>query len=361
MALPPSRRALLTALAATPILSGFGLSSPAGKPDASRRAAVPGDRYLGAAVRMDQIEADPTLQRALLADCASVTPEIHMKWDSLQPAPGSWRTGPADALVAFADRHGLLVRGHTLLWEQSTPAWARARMLETRDPAILDRYFDAVLGRYEKVVEWDVINEPIDVEAGARDGLRANTFLRAYGAGYIGHALHRARRAAPNARLMINDYSFDYDNPVEAGRRSALLRLLERLRATETPLDGIGIQAHLDLSKGPLRPEILRPFLREIAGFGLDISITELDVKEDDQSLPIAERDQRVADEVRRYLDIVLDEPAVRGVTTWGLSDTHSWLQRPGAEGAALNRGLPYDADFRPKPMRAAIHGSLTA
>lgn len=355
-----SRRNLLACLAAAPVVCALdGTRASALTEPAAHRLRT--GRYFGAAVRMDQIEADPALRRTLLTDCASLTPEIHMKWDQLQPTADRWRTGPADDLVEFAGRNGLLVRGHTLLWDQSTPAWAREEMLQTRDPGIIATYIDAVVGRYGEVAEWDVVNEPIDTESGRADGLRANTFLRAYGESYIADALHRTRAMAPNARLMINDYSFDYDNPVEARRRAALLRLLERLRAQGAPLDGIGLQAHLDLSKGPLRPEILGPFLREIADLGLFISITELDVKEDDQTLPLAVRDQRVADEVRRYLDIAFEVPAVRGVTTWGLSDVHSWLQPDGASGDRLNRGLPYDAQLNPKPMHDAIRRSLVA
>jgi endo-1,4-beta-xylanase len=101
---------------------------------------------------------------------------------------------------------------------------------------------------------------------------------------------------------------------------------------------------------------------------GLSIMVTELDVKESNYVAPASVRDQLVADETRRYLDAVLDEPAVKGVTTWGLSDRHSWLEVtaadykrfPGAwshpgEGPGLNRGLPYDSDLRPKPMYDAI------
>jgi len=74
-----------------------------------------------------------------------------------------------------------------------------------------------------------------------------------------------------------------------------------------------------------------------------------------------------VADEVRRYLDVVLDQRAVTGVTTWGLSDRHSWLEVtkadydrfPGAwahgGGPGLNRGLPYDSNLQRKPMYFAI------
>ncbi|MGH7027304.1 endo-1,4-beta-xylanase [Brevundimonas sp.] len=327
----------------------------------SRRALGP---YLGAAVRIDQIEADPRLAEAVLRDCASLTPEIDMKWDALQPGPGDWRTGLADGLVAFARRHGLAVRGHTLLWDQSTPAWARARL--ERNPGdwkIVADYFETVLSRYGAAVsEWDVVNEPIDTQA--RDNLRATVFKKAYGPTYIERALHEARAHAPNARLVINDYGFDYDNPVEHERRAAFLRLLEQLKSSGAPLDGVGVQAHLDLSKGPLKREILAPFFTRIADLGLTIAITELDVKEETLRGDVAERDQRVADHVQAYLDIALEQKSVTGLTTWGLSDRHSWLQkqpvRPSANPAGMNRGLPYDGALEPKPVYWAIQQAMS-
>lgn len=93
------------------------------------------------------------------------------------------------------------------------------------------------------------------------------------------------------------------------------------------PLDGIGLQAHLDLRKGRVSAGQIRAFLREIEGLGLEAVITELDVKEADYAASAEHRDAAVADEVRRYLEIVLDSPAVKGVTTWGLSDRYSWLR----------------------------------
>ena len=74
-----------------------------------------------------------------------------------------------------------------------------------------------------------------------------------------------------------------------------------------------------------------------------------------------------MADEVRRYLEVVMAEPAVRGLSTWGLSDRHSWLQvtpedlarYPGAwkdgSNPGVNRGLPFDTSMKPKPMYRAI------
>lgn len=320
--------------------------------DRSRTAG----RYFGAAVRFDQIAGNERLRDAVLRDCSSITPEIHMKWDALRPSPDRWTPGPADDLIAFARQNGLKVRGHALIWEQSTPAWAKAAIAGA-DWAVVRQHFEGVIGRFgDDILEWDVVNEPIDAH-----GLRETTFFKAYGPDYVARALTTARELAPRAKLVINDYSFEYDNPVEDARRASFLRLLRELRRADVPLDGVGLQAHLDLGKGALRRETLAPFLTAIADLGLEISVTELDVREHDLSLSLAERDRRVAEEVSRYLDIVMDQPAVTGVTTWGLSDSHSWLQPSGARGANLNRGLPYDAALAPKPMREALRSRLAA
>ena len=363
MRLFTTRRSFLGGVFVAPLLMGAArLSDARGGMDATK-SRRPGP-YLGAAVRIDQIEADARLAEAVLRDCASLTPEIDMKWDALQPGPGDWRTGPADGLVAFARRHGLEVRGHTLLWDQSTPVWAKARLERAPgDWKIVADYFQTVLGRYGQAVsEWDVVNEPIDSEA--PDGLRATVFQKAYGPTYIERALHEARAHAPNARLVLNDYGFDYDNPVEHQRRAAFLRLLEQLKTSGAPLDGVGVQAHLDLSKGPLKREILAPFFTRIADLGLSIAITELDVKEDGRRGGVAERDRKVADHVQAYLDIALDQPSVTGLTTWGLSDRHSWLQKqplhPSANPTGMNRGLPYDGALEPKPVYWTIQQAVS-
>lgn len=89
-------------------------------------------------------------------------------------------------------------------------------------------------------------------------------------------------------------------------------------------------------------------------------------MKEADRSQPVAIRDARVAQEVSDFLAAAFSVPAVSGVITWGLSDRHSWLQDelPQGRRAAnleLNRGLPFDAQFRPKPMLEVLQRSSDA
>lgn len=342
----------------SPTYPGFMTSSSLDK------AAHGSGRYFGAAARIDDITSDTDLRQVVQHDCGSLTPEIHLKWDALECTKGHSNFAPVDDLLRFADQHGKQLRGHTLIWEQSTPDWARTEILVSRDWRLVAAHFSRVLSRYRaRIGEWDVVNEPIDTEGGV-GGLRTTCFYRAFGAAYIERALREARALDPGARLLINDYGFEYENPVEEARRAAFLRLLTRLIEAGAPLDGVGLQAHLDLSKGRIRPATIERFIGTIAALGLDVTITELDVKESPAQAPVDVRDARVAEHTRDYLDVVLAQPAVRGVVTWGLSDKYSWLcgpTHPTDPAARFNRGLPYDAQFVPKPMHAAIGAALSA
>ncbi len=354
---PLSRRQLLAGLTAACLPATP--SARAQTPPSLREAAAAGNRFFGAAVRIDEIERDPRLRQAILRDCSHLTPEIDLKWDAVEPVRGELRLRAADDLAGFARRHGLKLRGHTLLWHDGIPPWAAEALATRPDWTLIRRFFASVIPRFgDSIEEWEVVNEPI--ETGFRmDGLRRSPFLDAFGPDYIRRALEEARQFAPNARLMLNEYGLDYDIPVERDRRYLLLRLIERLRHEGAPLNGLGIQAHLNLRKEPFDERIFATFLREVAGLGLQIVITELDVMEADRSLAPAERDHRAADLVRRYLDVALAEKAVAGVVTWGLGDRHSWLQQrrhsPADGPHDLNRGLPYDDDYVPKPMHRAI------
>lgn len=349
-----SRRAVLAGLASLPVAlaiphSELFAAQPAGAIKSTARAD---GRYYGTCVRMDQLDAAPVLHEEVLAQCSAITPEIHLKWNSVENKRGRFWFEPVDRMVEFARQHGLRIHGHTLLWEQSTPDWALRSIRNDRDWGLVEGHIERVVTRYRHAIkQWDVVNEPIDTQNG-RNGLRQNSFFKAFGDGYIARALETTHAYAPEARLFLNDYSLEYGNYVEVDRRAAFLRLLEKLKSDGVPLHGVGIQAHLDLGKGPLAASEIRTFLQHIADMGLAIVVTELDVKEHDYRASLEVRDRRVADEVRRYLDIVLDQEAVEGVVTWGMTDRYSWLGSP-------NRGLPYDIEMRPKLMQAALRDAF--
>lgn len=362
-----SRRGMLTGLAACSIPALAGDAGAASL--LTRRATKPKEprkRLFGAAVRPEQLVPGTDLERCIRRDCQLLVPEYHGQWSAVEWVPGRPYHGNYDAIVDYARATGKQVRGHSLLWEQMTPDWARRSLAEERDWSVIRRHFAGLLVRYSGLIgEWVVVNEMIDTEEG--DGIfRRTSFQRAFGNDYVARSLELARELDPGASLMINDYSLSQDNPVDARRRSAMLSLVEQLKARGVPLDCVGIQGHLELSKGPVATRELEAFMHELAGMGVEIAVTELDVLEDVRDLPVAVRDRRVADMVEQFLEVTCDQPAVRSVVTWGLRDSDSWLQDKGddtriakaaepVDCARLNRGLPYDAHMRPKRMLGVI------
>ena len=351
-----SRRALIGALG----LLGWPAAAAGGTGLASVAASA-GIRF-GSAMRAASLD-DPPIAALLARECASLTPELEMKWAALSPTRDAFDTAGADAIAAFAARHAQRLRGHALLWHRSMPDWFAA------DPQwpLVSRHIAQTAGRWRTAIdEWDVVNEPVDA-----GGLRQGVMFGAFGPTYVARALDEAHAAAPAARLMLNDYDLEYDLPDQAARRAALLTLARTLVGDRAPLGGIGVQMHLAVGR-PFLPAALRDFLVAIGDLGLSVSITEFDVRERDLPLPPAQRDAIVADHAARVLDVALATPVIRSLTCWGLSDRQSWLEVttqdrerfPGAwrDGSTpgLNRGLPFDSDCRPKPLRNALGAALT-
>lgn len=361
-----SRRDMFAGLAAIAMASALaGQAHAAGL--VRRAPTVVPRRKFGSAVLPAQLMAGTPLEPSIRRSCELLVPEYHGQWSAVEWIRGDPYHGNYDAIVDYARATGKQVRGHSLLWQQMTPDWAIRELADKRDWATIERHFATLLPRYRgRIEEWIVVNEMIDTESGDRD-LRRNSFQQAFGNDYVARAMEIARALDPGAKLMINDYSLAQDNPVDAARRTAMLRLIEDLRKRGAPIDSVGIQGHIELAKGPIAQQALAAFMAELAGMGVEIGITELDVLEADRNISVEQRDREVAEAVERLLEVACDQPAVKSIVTWGLSDRDSWLQDRESETKTaqagspvdclgLNRGLPYDGQMRAKPMQRVIH-----
>lgn len=333
-----------------------GTAQPPDQPGLQALASRRGVSW-GSAIGSQALD-DPALTALLLRNVGSLTPENALKWDATEPAPGQFQLAAMDRLLAFSARHQLELRGHTLVWHQQLPPW-----LQELPPAqlrsALERHVRKLVGHGRgRIQSWDVVNEPIDPEG---HGLRRSVWLERLGPNYIADALRWAHQADPSARLLINDYGLEGDDPQTARKRIATLQLIDDLQRSGVPLDGIGLQAHLLApATGAARFRSLPAFLAELRRRGLQVEITELDVS--DRLLPadIATRDKAVAATYDAFLQAVLPEPSLRRITSWGLSDQGSWLNSrfPRPDGLP-QRPLPYDAALRPKPARSSIAARL--
>ncbi|GAB4141683.1 MAG: endo-1,4-beta-xylanase [Cyanobacteria bacterium J069] len=311
----------------------------------------------GAASDYAMLSSDAAFAAEYLENCAALVPENGLKWRALRPSPEQFDFTKSDWLFNFAETHNLAMRGHALVWHLSMPGWFKETVNRRNAESSLVRHIEAVAGRYAgKVHSWDVVNEAIEIPDGRSDGLRNTPWLEFLGEDYIDLSFRVAEQADPTALRVYNDYGLQYDTTSHNAKRGAALNLLERMQAKGTPIQAFGIQSHLRASETRFNAEKLRRFLRDIASMGLKILITELDVS--DQGLPadLEDRDRRVADAYRAYLDVVLDEPAVIAVLTWGLSDRYTWLAefKPREDGLPV-RPLPLDENLERKLAWGAI------
>lgn len=267
-----------------------------------------------------------------------------------QPSPGDFALAPATALASTFSENGSVVRGHALIWHRLTPGWLLGA---DRTPAgVLPAHVDAVVRTLKPfIVEWDVVNEPLDVNQGDRHSLRRSIWYELVGSDYIEAALHAAAHADPSAKLGINEYFLETDSVEGSLRRVAMLNLLRRLKSNGAPLHYVGLQAHLRTTDIFSRGGVGR-FVREVREMGLAVHVTELDVRDfHPDSRPHA-IDERVVSTIARFFDASASDGALDSVTTWGLFDDTSWLQSsyPRRDGVP-QRPLPFSSSHDCKPM----------
>jgi endo-1,4-beta-xylanase len=306
--------------------------------------------------------------RTVMAQTAILVPENAMKWSSLRPTTTTYEFGQADKLVAFAGVNGQLIRGHNLCWHEQLPKWFDATATKDNARDLLTQHIQTVAGRYAgKMHSWDVVNEAVQIADGRADGLRNSPWLQLIGPEYLELAFTAAAKADPAAKLTYNEYDIELDTPAQAAKRGQVLMLVRRLHARGVPIHAVGIQSHLQ-ANGPMPGAGLLSFVRDAAKMGLEVYITEMDVNSHTLAGDAAAQDAAVAAVYKSYLGLLLPEPNVKAVLTWGITDAQTWLnqsRQPWAVRAdgARQRPLPFDDDYAPTAaffaMRDAIDSAV--
>lgn len=314
------------------------------------QAAAKGLIY-GAASNYRVLSSNPDFAALCTQQCAMLVPELELKWQALRPSPNHFNFTRGDWMAAFAHTHGMLFRGHTLVWHKHLPAWFADTVNSKNAEQVLLKHIATVAGHYAgKIHSWDVVNEAIALGDKRSDGLRKAPWLQLLGPDYIDIAFRAAAEADPQALLVYNENGLDYDTPQATAKRTAVLKLLERLKSNGTPVHALGIQAHLGNRAVQSKFTKLRKFLSDVANLGLKILVTEMDTIDKNLPQDSKVRDRIVAGIYEDYLSVVLDELAVIAVVTWGLSDRYTWLstKQPRQDGLPV-RPLLFDAQLKPK------------
>lgn len=303
-----------------------------------RDAAAAAGKWVGAAVQSGFMASDPEYAATLRRHFSYLTAEYQMKWDPIQRERGVFDFSGGDAIVAFAEANGLRVKGHALVWHGATPAWVDT--LSPRDlKDAVAQHIRTVAGHYRgHVAAWDVVNEAVASDGSA---LRDTVFLRGLGTGYIADAFRAARQADPDALLFYNDYEAE-----GRGRKSDFVYdLVKGLQRQGVPIDGVGLQMHVDATSYP-QPADIAANVQRLVALGLLVNISEMDVRIRTAS---GGTDQRLDLQKRVYHDIVAvcaAAPRCHAVTFWGFTDKHSWID----SFFGPDNPLLFDDAYRAKP-----------
>lgn len=320
-----------------------------------RDAAARSNLLVGAAVNSHawkNREANPDYFRLLGSQFNIITAENAMKFGSLSHAPGEYDWALADAMFDFAEKHGMKVRFHAGLWHQQIPKWLDEQTLSNEQiKAHARRHIETVGQRYGKRMRyWDVVNEPID--PGKPDGLRDTIWKRAIGEDYLAQVYRWAHEAAPDVKLVINDYGI-----IGGGRKAdTLYRVVKQLLDDGVPVHAVGFQTHW-LGKAHPTADRITANLQRFADLGLEVHVTEMDVA----TTPLeGDRQAKLAEQARRYrllLDACSKVDTFTVFQTWGFADQYTWVRN--FKKWPNDEPLLFDKDYQPKPAFWAVHEAL--
>lgn len=263
-------------------------------------------------------------------------------WVSYEPRRGETDHARTEQIARWCQEHGIATKGHPLAWNHADPGWLPEDPQEIRRLQMA-RIEDCV-SRFRGLIDrWDVVNEAthFDREEFLRRAPKLTGAWQAVGRlEFTRECFAHARKAGPNATLLINDYRTD----------PAYQRVIEQLvdQNGKPMYDVIGIQSHMHGEVWPTGRiwEVCERFAR----FGVPLHFTETTILSGQRrwdrppgapwpSTPEGEAYQ--AREVARFYTMLFSHPAVQAITWWDFSDFHAWKGAP----AGLVR-----ADMTPKP-----------
>lgn len=197
--------------------------------------------------------------------------EDEMKWYSTDSLPGKPDYSVSDAMLVFAKRNRISVRGHNVLWEDPRyqPWWIRSLRRKKLAAAAFNRVI-SLMSRYKgQLISWDVVNENLHFDLYERRVTRT--------ASEIFH--NWAKKVDGETTLFMNEFNTietSTDPAASAAKYVRKLREIQRFPGNENVKMGIGVEGHFSSSK----PNIayMRASIDTLAATGLPIWITELDV-----------------------------------------------------------------------------------
>jgi len=208
--------------------------------------------------------------------------------------------------LAWFKANDLFFRAHGLIW----PKWNYMPLFLApyhTNPAglpevISNRIKDITSATKDYVYEWDVVNEPAT----------CHDVMDIFGDSIMVDWFETAREELPDCKLFINENGIllTAENLIKVEQE------IQYLLDHNAPLDGIGIQGHME-KDSQLDPAKVFYRISRFSKFGLDIRITEFDHE--------GVNEQQQAQYLHDFFITVFSHPGVSGIQMWGFWEGSHW------------------------------------
>lgn len=308
-------------------------------------AAAAKGRVFGAAVTANLLGTTP-YTTVFDREFTSTTPGNEMKWQTTEPSQGLFNFAPADTIVAHAQAHHMKIRGHTLVWYSQLASWVNNITSASALLAAMRNHINVEVTHFKgKIWYWDVVNEAFN-DNGTR---RSDVFQNVIGNAYIEDSFIAAHAADPNAKLCYNDYNIESIN----AKSNAVYNMIKDFKARGIPINCVGFQSHLIVGQVP---SDFQSNLQRFAALGVDVQITELDIR---MPTPASTANlQQQASDYSKVVSACLAISRCNDITVWGVGDPDSWI--PGTF-PGYGAALLFDNNYNPKPAYNAVLKALGA
>jgi endo-1,4-beta-xylanase len=278
---------------------------------------------VGVAIKESYITSNNATHNNLVKkEFNTIVCENAMKAQNVAPSKNSYDFTIPDQVVNFALANNMKIRGHTLVWYNQNPDWLASGTRQTLLQN-MKYHIEKVMSHYKgKLFQWDVVNEAFADNGG--EYRPENPYYQIIGEDYIDSAFVYAHNVDPDCKLFINDYNNSYIND----KSTALYNKVKRMVDAGIPVNGVGFQCHeRSAKKAPDLYKKIRDNFDRFAALGLEIAITEIDIRLWDSTLAVQ------GEVYATFMKVALDMPECNTFVVWGVRDQDSWV---GADQYAL-------------------------
>lgn len=285
---------------------------------------------------------------------ADNTPNWYFTDGGLRPSRTQYNWKHMDEVVSFAQKYNMEIESHHYVWgeEKWLPQWLKnGNFSKPELMDILKDHITTVGSHYKgKIRQWSVVNEAFTRGQrlyGLNDWWADNIGDKSY----IDQSFIWARQADPNSKLILNDFQNEDINDIS----NDMYNYAKGALARGIPIDGIGMQMHIDGTHPPKKDEVISN-MKRFADLGLGIYVTEFDVNMNDVKADSDDKNKIQEDIYYEMLRACIESKVCHSFAYLGITDAETWYKHIGLKDP---RPLMFDEKYNPKPAFFGIRSAL--